>query len=47
MSTHPYKHMYAHPTPMSTFVRLSRLDLKIHEVGHQECLTIDGDVASN
>jgi hypothetical protein len=29
---------------MSTFERLSRLDLKIHEVGHQECLAVDGDV---
>jgi hypothetical protein len=31
---------------MSTFKRLSRLDLEIHEVGHQERLAVDGDVAS-
>jgi hypothetical protein len=35
-STHPYEHMHTHPTPMSTIKRLSRLDLEIHEVGHQE-----------
>jgi hypothetical protein len=34
MSTHLYEHTYAHPTPMSTYERWSRLDLKIHEVGH-------------
>jgi hypothetical protein len=47
MSTHPYKHMHAYPTPMSTSKRLSQLDLEIHEVGHQERLSIDGDVASH
>jgi hypothetical protein len=31
---------------MSTFKRLSRFDLEIHEVGHQKCLIIDGDVTS-
>jgi hypothetical protein len=45
--THPYKHMHAHPIPISTFKRLSRLDLKIHEVGHQKRLTVDGDVTSH
>jgi hypothetical protein len=30
---------------MSTFKRLSRLDLEINEVGHQEHLTVDEDVA--
>jgi hypothetical protein len=44
---HPYEHTHAHPTPMSTFERLSRLDLEIHEVGHQECLAINADVASH
>jgi hypothetical protein len=44
--THPYEHIHAHSTPMSTSKRLSRLDLKIHEVGHQEHLAVDGDVAS-
>jgi hypothetical protein len=36
--------MHAHPTPMSTFERLSRIDLKIHEVGHKKRLTIDEGV---
>jgi hypothetical protein len=40
MSTHPYEHTHAYPTSMSTSERLSRLDLKIHEVGHQERLTV-------
>jgi hypothetical protein len=30
---------------MNIFERLSRLDLEIHEIGHQECLTVDRDVA--
>jgi hypothetical protein len=47
MSTHPCEHMYAYPIPMSTSKRLNRLDLKIHEVDHQERLTVDGDVASH
>jgi hypothetical protein len=34
MSTHFYEYTHAHPTPISNFERLSRLDLKIHEVGH-------------
>jgi hypothetical protein len=32
---------------MSTFKKLSQLDLEIHEVGHQERLTVDGDVTSH
>jgi hypothetical protein len=32
---------------MNTSEKLSRLDLKIHEVGHQEHFTIDGDVVSH
>jgi hypothetical protein len=47
MSTHPYEHTHAHPTPMSTFERLIQLDLEIHEVSHQERITIDGDDASH
>jgi hypothetical protein len=47
MSTHPYEHMYAHPIPMSISERLGRFDLEIHEVGHQEHLTIDGDITSH
>jgi hypothetical protein len=30
--------------PMSTFERLRRFDIEIHEVSHQECLVIDEDV---
>jgi hypothetical protein len=45
MSTHSYEHTHAHPTLMSTSEKLSWLDLEIHEVDHQECITIDGDVA--
>jgi hypothetical protein len=47
MSTHSYKYIYIHHIPINTFERLDRVDLKIHKVGHQECLTIDGDVASH
>jgi hypothetical protein len=43
-STHSYKHMCAHAAPMSISERLNRFDLKIHEVGYQERLTVDGDV---
>jgi hypothetical protein len=32
---------------MSTSERLSQLDLEIHEVGHQECITVDRDIASH
>jgi hypothetical protein len=46
-STHPYEHTHAHPTPMTTSEKLSRLDLEIHEVGHQERLAVEGDVASH
>jgi hypothetical protein len=41
MSNHPYEYMYAHPTHMSTCERLSRLDLKIHKIDRQKCLTVD------
>jgi hypothetical protein len=47
MSTHPYEHMYAHPTLINTSKRLSRLDLEIYEVGHQDYFIIDRDVASH
>jgi hypothetical protein len=30
---------------MGTFERLGRFDLEIHEVGHQERLAVDGNVA--
>jgi hypothetical protein len=47
MKIHHYENTYVHPIPMSTSERLSRLDLKIHEVGHQERLAVDGDIVSD
>jgi hypothetical protein len=47
MSIHPYKYMHTHPITMNTSKRLSRIDLEIHKVGHQERLTVDEDVVSN
>jgi hypothetical protein len=47
MSTHLYKHMHIHSTSVSNFKRLSPLDLKIYEVGHQERLAVDEDVVSH
>jgi hypothetical protein len=47
ISIHSYEHMYVHPTPMSISERLSRFDLEIHEVGHQECFTVDRKVTSH
>jgi hypothetical protein len=47
MSTHPYEYTNTHPILMSTSERLRRFDLKIHEVGHQECLAVNGNVASH
>jgi hypothetical protein len=41
MSTHPYEDTYAHLTSISIFERLSRIDLEIHEVDHQERLAVD------
>jgi hypothetical protein len=35
MSTYLYQYTHAHPTLMSTYERLSRLDLEIHKVDHQ------------
>jgi hypothetical protein len=32
---------YAHSTPISTSKKLSWLDLKIHEISHQEYLSVD------
>jgi hypothetical protein len=46
ISTYLYKYTHAHPTHMSTFKRLSRLDIEIHEVGHQEHITVDRNVVS-
>jgi hypothetical protein len=47
MSTYFYECTHAYPIPISTFKRLNQLYLEIHEVGHQEYLTVDGDVASH
>jgi hypothetical protein len=47
MNTYPYEHTHTHPTPMSTSKRLSRFDLEIHDVGHQERFIVDGDIASH
>jgi hypothetical protein len=53
---HTYSYTYEHsplwthtrtPYPMSISERLSWFDLEIYEVGHQECLTVDGDVVSH
>jgi hypothetical protein len=44
ISTYPYKYMHTHSTPMSTPEIVSQLDLEIHKVGHQERLTVNGDV---
>jgi hypothetical protein len=47
MSTHLYKYTHVYLIPMSISEKLSRLDLDIHEVSHQERLVVDGDVASH
>jgi phosphatidylserine synthase len=39
--------MYVYPISMSTSLRLSRFNLKIYEVGHQEYIGVDRDVASH
>jgi hypothetical protein len=36
-----------HTIPISIFEGLSRLNLEIYKIGHQERLAVDGDVASN
>jgi hypothetical protein len=38
---------YIHIISISIFERLNRFDLEIYEVGHQECLTVDGDIVSH
>jgi hypothetical protein len=47
MNTHSYKYTYVYSTPMNNSERLSRFDLKIYEVGHQDHFTIDGDIVSH
>jgi hypothetical protein len=46
MSTHSYEYTHAHSSTMNTSEKLSRLDFEIHKVGHQERLTVDGNVTS-
>jgi hypothetical protein len=47
MSTHSYEHTHAHHIPMSTSEKLSRVDLEIHKVDHQERLAVNGNVVSH
>jgi hypothetical protein len=44
MITHPYKYIHIQLTPTSIFEMLSRLDLEIYKVSHQEHSIVDGDV---
>jgi hypothetical protein len=44
MNNHLYEYTHAHPISMSISERLRRFDFEIHEIGHQERLTIDGDI---
>jgi hypothetical protein len=39
--------MYTHLILMSISKKLSRFDLKIHEVSHKKCLTVDEDIISH
>jgi hypothetical protein len=41
MSTYPYEHIHTYSILMNIFERLSRFDLEIHKVGHQERLAVD------
>jgi hypothetical protein len=45
--TNTHQYMYAHTTPMNTSKRLSRFDLEIYKVGHQERLAVNEDVVSH
>jgi hypothetical protein len=47
MNIHPYEYTHAHSIIMSISERLSRLDLKIHEVSHQERIAVVRDVTLN
>jgi hypothetical protein len=47
MSTHSYEYMYVYLILIIIFKRLSRFDLEIYKVDHQERLTIDGDIISH
>jgi hypothetical protein len=43
MITHFYKYIYIYTIFMITSKKLSRLDLEIHKVGHQERTAVDRD----
>jgi hypothetical protein len=45
--THLYEYMYIHYTLINISRRLSRLDLEIHEVDHQEHIAVDEDITSH
>jgi hypothetical protein len=42
-----YKHTHKHSISMSTFKRLSQFNLKIHKIGHQECIAVNRDITSH
>jgi hypothetical protein len=42
-----YEYIYTHINFMSISERLSRIDLEIHEVGHQERLAVDENIVSH
>jgi hypothetical protein len=44
MIIYSYKYTHTYSISMNASERLSRFDLKIHEIGHQERLTVDDDV---
>jgi hypothetical protein len=46
-STYLYEYTYAQPTTTINSERLSQLDIEIHEVDHQERLTVDSYVTSH
>jgi hypothetical protein len=46
-SIHSYEYTHTHHIFMINSERLSRLDLEIYEIGHQERLAVDGNVASH
>jgi hypothetical protein len=47
MSIYLYKYIYVYHIFMSTSERLSRFDLKIYDVSHQERIAVDGDITSH
>jgi hypothetical protein len=45
ITIHLYKYTYVQSISISTSEILSQFDLKIHKVGHQECIAVDEDVS--